>query len=81
MRFVLIIIAALIAVAGLMLGVAILWPSSTEEAASELPIYVGGEEGDDSVEVDAFGPGPTVCSMDPRYRPKPGNEQTCPVIQ
>jgi len=81
MRFVLIIIAALFAAAGLWLGAATFWPGGTDEAATELPLYVGGEDGSDDIEIDAFGPGPTVCSMDPRYRPKPGVGQTCPVIQ
>jgi|GEM_PF-2567161 len=80
MRPALIIIAAL--AGALALGAFLLWPSSDEVAVegSALPLYVGGEEGSDDVAPDAFGPGPTVCSMDPRYRPRPGAEQTCPVI-
>jgi len=80
MRTALIIIAAL--AGALALGLGLFWPTA-EEAAEEdsaLPLYVGGEEGSDDVAPDAFGPGPTVCSMDPRYRPRPGAEQTCPVI-
>lgn len=80
MRSALIIIAALLGAAALSLF--LFWPAADEAAEEDaaLPIYLGGEEGSDDVEPDAFGPGPTVCSMDPRYRPRPGAEQTCPVI-
>lgn len=80
MRPALIIIAALAGAAAL--GLLLLWPTADEAAQEDaaLPLYVGGEDGGDEIEPDAFGPGPTVCSMDPRYRPRPGAEQTCPVI-
>jgi len=80
MRPALIIIAAL--AGAVALSLLLFWPSVDEAAEEEsaLPLYVGGEEGIDDVAPDAFGPGPTVCSMDPRYRPRPGAEQTCPVI-
>lgn len=81
MRVALLLIAAF--AGAVALGLFFLWPAP-DEAAEEgaLPLYLGDEDGgsDDWAEGQPFGPGPTVCSMDPRYRPKPGMAETCPVI-
>ena len=81
MRAALVIIALVVIALALWFGARALAPAPEAESAAPLPLYLGGEDGAFAEEEEPFGPGPTVCSMDPRYRPRPGAEQTCPVVQ
>jgi len=81
MRIALILIAAF--AGAVALGFVFLWPASDEAAQDEaaLPVYLGGEgEEGEGLDEQPFGGGATVCSLDPRYRPKPGVAQSCPAI-